>query len=137
MTRHANTKRPRPKRTAHTNRRRRSPERLFGGIALVAFVAVLVWVTLSFDWPLIVTWPVVLTPITFLFYAFDKHQSRGSGLRVPEVVLLLLALGGGFAGGFLAMKLMRHKTQHLRFWLAQGAGLALWVGVVWWLSGGR
>jgi uncharacterized membrane protein YsdA (DUF1294 family) len=69
-----------------------------------------------------------------LFYAFDKHQSRGSGLRVPEVVLLLLALGGGFVGGFLAMKLLCHKTRHQRFWLAQGAGLALWVGMV--CSGG-
>jgi uncharacterized membrane protein YsdA (DUF1294 family) len=68
---------------------------------------------------LYLTWPAVLAPITFLFYWFDKHQSRGDGTRIPERVLLLLSLVGGFAGGFLGMLLVRHKTkEHPEFWAA-------------------
>jgi uncharacterized membrane protein YsdA (DUF1294 family) len=87
------------------------------------------------EWPPVLLWPLVSTPFTFLFYWFDKHQAQGSGARVPEVILLLLALGGGFIGGFLAMKQLRHKTRHLSFWLAQGVGLAIWIGLAWWLLG--
>jgi uncharacterized membrane protein YsdA (DUF1294 family) len=134
---HTNRRRSRPARTSRSYRRRISPYRLSGGIALVAFVALLGWLTASVDWPLYLTWPAVLAPITFLFYWFDKHQSRGDGMRIPERVLLLLSLGGGFAGGFLGMLLVRHKTkEHPEFWAAQWGGLALWIGVVWWLTGG-
>jgi uncharacterized membrane protein YsdA (DUF1294 family) len=133
MTRRTNQQQQRPRRAYGSNRRRMSPFWLFGGIALVSSAVLLVGVTRTLDWPLIITCPVVLTPITFFFFWFDKRQARGNGLRIPEVVLLLLALGGGFAGGFLAMKLLRHKTQHRQFWLAQGAGLVLWAGLLWWL----
>lgn len=133
---HSNRRGLRPARTTRSKRRRMSPYRLSGGIALVAFVALLGLLTTLVDWPLYLTWPLVLTPITFLFYWFDKHQSRGDGMRVPERVLLLLSLSGGFAGGFLGMLLVRHKTKaHPEFWVAQWIGLVLWIGVVWWLTG--
>lgn len=126
----------RPPRRNGPPRRRMSPYWLFGGIAALAFAAGLVGLTLSVDWPLLITWPLVLTPITFGFYWFDKAQSKGDGTRVPEALLLLLALLGGFVGGFLAMRSIRNKTLHWEFWAAQGAGFALWCGVLWWFMRG-
>jgi uncharacterized membrane protein YsdA (DUF1294 family) len=110
-----------------------SPFHLFGGIGLGASAILLVWLSVATDWPLVLVWPLVLTPITFLFYWFDKRQARRGGLRVPEIVLLLLALVGGFVGGLLAMLVVRHKTLHLRFWVAQGAGVVLYGALLWWL----
>lgn len=49
---------------------------------------------------------------TFLVYAYDKAAARaGNRGRVPELTLHLLALLGGFAGGWLGRQLLRHKTQ--------------------------
>jgi uncharacterized membrane protein YsdA (DUF1294 family) len=58
----------------------------------------------------------------FLVFGLDKALARfgpehGSpdGRRVPEAVLLGLALLGAAPGGWLAMLLFRHKTQKTRF----------------------
>ncbi|WP_270172428.1 DUF1294 domain-containing protein [Paenibacillus sp. SYP-B4298] len=45
----------------------------------------------------------------------DKLQAGRRGRRVPERTLLGLAALGGAAGGWLGMKLWRHKTRHGRF----------------------
>jgi uncharacterized membrane protein YsdA (DUF1294 family) len=123
----------RPQRTYRTNRHRISPFHLFGGIALVAAIGLFLWLGSTATMPWYVSWPLVMTVVTFLLYWFDKIQSGRGGLRVPELVLYALSLLGGFAGGFAAMLLVRHKTQHMLFWVAQWTGLALYVGVLWWL----
>lgn len=109
----------------------RSPYRLFGIIAILGIVVSLGLAVKFTDWPWFVVWPIAFTPITFALYWWDKMQSRGNGLRVPERVLILLSLFGGFVGGFVGMGLVRHKTKHIGFWLAQWVGLAVW-GVAWW-----
>lgn len=52
-----------------------------------------------------------LNVVAFVFYGFDKLKSLSDGFRVPEAVLHLLALAGGFAGGFCGRSVFRHKTQ--------------------------
>lgn len=48
---------------------------------------------------------------------YDKAAAKRGARRVPEATLMLLgALGGAFAM-FLAMQLLRHKTQHVKFML--------------------
>jgi uncharacterized membrane protein YsdA (DUF1294 family) len=126
----------RPRRTYATNythRRRMSPLHLFGGSALVAAIGLFLWLGSSATLPWYVSWPLVMTVVTFVLYVFDKLQAGKGGLRVPELVLYMLSLLGGFVGGFAAMLMVRHKTQHGMFWVAQWAGLALYVGVLWWL----
>ena len=49
--------------------------------------------------------------VTFFWYGFDKGQSKRAGLRVPEMVLHLLALAGGFPGGWLGRLFFHHKTR--------------------------
>jgi uncharacterized membrane protein YsdA (DUF1294 family) len=52
-----------------------------------------------------------LTLATLLTYGFDKRQAKRGARRVPERMLHVLALLGGFAGAWLGMRLFRHKTK--------------------------
>jgi uncharacterized membrane protein YsdA (DUF1294 family) len=53
--------------------------------------------------------------ITFLFYGYDKRQSRNNKSRIPELILHLLTLLGGTPGALLGQLLFRHKTRKLSF----------------------
>jgi uncharacterized membrane protein YsdA (DUF1294 family) len=77
----------------------------------------------------------ILCLITFGLYAFDKSAARRGAQRVPEKILHLFALLGGWPGAFLAQKYVRHKTvkQPFRFvfWLTVigNCGLLVWLFV--------
>lgn len=64
---------------------------------------------------LIVVWVSAFSLVTLLLMRHDKLQAGRRGRRVPERTLLGLAALGGAAGGWLGMKLWRHKTRHGRF----------------------
>jgi uncharacterized membrane protein YsdA (DUF1294 family) len=53
--------------------------------------------------------------IVFLFYGYDKRQSRNHKARIPEITLHLLALLGGSPGALLGQLSFRHKTKKLSF----------------------
>ena len=55
-------------------------------------------------------WLLSLSIIAFLFYAYDKIQSKRDAGRVPELVLHCLALAGGFPGAWAGRTLFHHKT---------------------------
>ena len=48
-------------------------------------------------------------------YGWDKLSAKQGWQRVPEKILLLLALLGGSIGAMAAMTFFRHKTRHLKF----------------------
>ena len=48
-------------------------------------------------------------------YGWDKLSAKQGWQRVPEKILLLLALLGGSLGAIAAMTFFRHKTRHLKF----------------------
>jgi uncharacterized membrane protein YsdA (DUF1294 family) len=52
----------------------------------------------------------VLNLITFLAFGLDKWRARRGTWRTPEATLLGLSWLGGFLGGWLAMRVFRHKT---------------------------
>ena len=52
--------------------------------------------------------------LAFVVYGYDKHQARVHGDRIPERVLLALALIGG-VGAYAACELFRHKTRKQPF----------------------
>lgn len=60
---------------------------------------------------------VILTVVTFIAYARDKHKARKNMWRTPEGTLLLLAFIGGAIGAFLGMTLCRHKIRKAKFYL--------------------
>ncbi len=86
----------------------------------LALVTALVFETqLRLSW--LVSWLIAISLVAFCTYAYDKSLASGDALRVPERVLLLLALIGGTPGAFLGMQVFRHKTSkqsfQQQFWL--------------------
>ena len=57
----------------------------------------------------------IVNIVVLVVYGGDKLFAKLDSWRVPEKVLLLLALLGGSIGALLAMQLFRHKTKHLKF----------------------
>ena len=92
-----------------------NPKLLFLVLAVVcvaglAFAAVWMW-ELSVLWAILIG----LNIITFLFYGIDKSSSARGGLRIPEVILHLLALLGGSPAALLGQMVFRHKTRKWKF----------------------
>ena len=67
--------------------------------------------------------------ITFLLYGTDKQRARYGEWRISEKALLLCSLLGGAIGGFLAMRIFRHKTKHWYFTAVNLLGIALHVAL--------
>jgi len=57
-----------------------------------------------------------LNAFVFIQFASDKHAARKNVKRIPELTLIFLALIGPF-GAYGAMKVFRHKTQKIKFYL--------------------
>ena len=57
----------------------------------------------------------IINVLVLVVYGGDKLFAKLDSWRVPEKVLLLLALFGGSIGALLAMQIFRHKTRHLKF----------------------
>ena len=74
--------------------------------------------------------------LAFLVYGFDKRQAQAHRDRIPERVLLGLALIGGL-GAFAACELFRHKTRKQPFRSLMLGAFAIHVaGALWLLAGG-
>ena len=65
--------------------------------------------------PAWVAWLLAFNAVTVLVYGYDKAIAGGKRRRVPERILLGLALCGGTPGALLAMWLFRHKTAKRSF----------------------
>ena len=57
----------------------------------------------------------IINAFTLLIMLADKRKAQKGAWRIPERVLLGLALAGGSLGGVMGMRLFRHKTQHPKF----------------------
>lgn len=124
--------RGRPARST-SNGPRVSPYALFGGIALALGLGV----TLAFTWGVglnwYLAWMLAWSVITFAFYGYDKHQAMAQRLRVPEIILHLLALIGGFLGGWAGRAYFHHKTRKPAFLIVLIIATLLNLGVFFWL----
>lgn len=73
---------------------------------------------------------VSLNAIALTLYGFDKRQAIVGGMRIPEIVLHLVALCGGSPGALVGQQLFRHKTRKRGFRLILAAILLLQAGLV-------
>lgn len=53
----------------------------------------------------------------FLLYGLDKQKARMNRWRIPEKVLLGIAVIGGSVGAYAGMRAFRHKTQKMKFYI--------------------
>lgn len=78
----------------------------------------------------------IMSVITFLAYGIDKKKAIDGAWRTKEKTLLGLSLAGGAVGGFLGMKVFRHKTKHMYFWAVNIAGIILHIAIFIWMANG-
>ena len=60
----------------------------------------------------------------------DKQKARKNQWRIPERVLMGIALLGGSAGVYIGMYVCRHKTRHLKFTLGVPMILAIQIVLI-------
>jgi len=91
----------------------------FGLLGLVLSVALYIGLEQVLVWPhYYFTWVMAVSLITFAFYGLDKGLAvAGRRVRVPELVLNLLAVAGGTPGAWLGRVAFRHKTNLRRHWV--------------------
>ena len=73
------------------------------------------------DYRWVIAYGILISAFTYWVYARDKRRAEQGKWRVPEVRLQLLDLLGGWPGGFLAQRRLRHKCSKVSyqvvFWL--------------------
>jgi uncharacterized membrane protein YsdA (DUF1294 family)/cold shock CspA family protein len=86
--------------------------------------------------------PIVLYPVmslvTYALYADDKSRAQRKDWRIPEQSLHLCELLGGWIGGFIAQRTLRHKSRkksyQVEFWAVIIIHYIAWL---FWLFLGR
>jgi uncharacterized membrane protein YsdA (DUF1294 family) len=113
-----------------------------GSFAVLCFGLTIVGASLlAWVWPridLVGAWLISINVISFLTYGYDKMVAGTQHTRVPEAILLALALCGGTMGALLGMTIFRHKTVKTSFrrklWLVIAIQVALVVAYVIWIK---
>jgi uncharacterized membrane protein YsdA (DUF1294 family) len=95
---------------------------LFGVISALSTAWLFQTVSQRADLGLYLTWLAAISGTTFAIYGLDKLLSVTPLKRVPESFLDILALLGGFPGGWLGMGIFHHKSNRdkhpwIWFWL--------------------
>ena len=86
--------------------------------------------------------PLVLYPVmglvTYALYADDKSRAKRQDWRIPEKTLHLCELIGGWLGGFIAQRMLRHKNQKESYQAIFWAIVIIhYIGWLFWLFLGR
>ena len=70
----------------------------------------------------------------FLLFAEDKRRAVAGAWRIPESSLIIISIIGPF-GAFAAMRVLRHKTQKLKFFIAPLSCILQVLIFLWLLAG--
>ena len=58
---------------------------------------------------------ILMNIVTFSMYAMDKSKAKQGKWRISEATLIACGFFMGGIGAFIAMRVLRHKTQHIKF----------------------
>lgn len=76
----------------------------------------------------------VISVVTFFFYAMDKRAATRAQWRTPENTLHALALFCGWPGALLAQQSLRHKSSKKNFQIIFWVTVAVNSGLLAWLA---
>jgi uncharacterized membrane protein YsdA (DUF1294 family)/cold shock CspA family protein len=105
-------------------------------LALLAMVAVVLAARVGAGWHWPTSWLVAANILTGVVFLWDKRQAVLGHRRVPEILLLALALLGGTPAALIALVMLGHKTHRGTFSTILGSIVAaqlLVLGGAWWL----
>lgn len=91
--------------------------------------------SLHFAWitgnPIPIILYTVMSLVTFSLYAEDKSRAKGGQWRISESTLHLCEFAGGWLGGFVAQRKLRHKSikssYQIVFWTIVVIHIAFWI----------
>ena len=69
----------------------------------------------------------IINALGFLLMRADKKKAIKGQWRIPEKLLMNVAVWGGALGCLLGMYIFRHKTRHLKFTLGVPFFLLVWI----------
>ena len=69
----------------------------------------------------------VVNVTAFLMYGIDKWNAKHGLRRIPEKILLGIAVTGGSIGAYVGMQLFRHKIRKPKFYIGVPVILAVQV----------
>lgn len=72
----------------------------------------------------------IMNVVAFGLYAIDKRSACYGLWRIPEAVLLGLAVLGGAYGAGAAMVLFKHKTLHTSFLITVPLFFVIWMAIL-------
>ena len=79
---------------------------------------------------LLLIYAVLINCIGLLLFAFDKHQAKRGGWRIPENALLVCGALGGAFGALAGMYLFHHKTRKKRFVILMPVLAVIWLMII-------
>lgn len=83
-------------------------------------------------WPILAGWLLLMSLVLLITMGLDKRKAQKGAWRIPEARLFFFALLGGALGGWIGMRLFRHKTRHWSFALGFPLiALLQWAAVLW------
>lgn len=59
----------------------------------------------------------VINLVAVFLYGLDKYKAKKDRWRIPEKVLIGIAMIGGSIGALVGMKMFHHKTKKMKFYL--------------------
>ncbi len=72
---------------------------------------------MNYQLTIIITYFIIMSIVAFILYFIDKRRAIRHKWRISEATLLTVSCIGGSFGAFLAMKKLRHKTKHAKFYI--------------------
>lgn len=71
----------------------------------------------------------IINALTFIVFAVDKYKAKKKKYRISEKILLILLFFGS-VGGYLSMKIYRHKTKKRYFQIVAIIGFVIAVYIL-------
>lgn len=78
----------------------------------------------------IVVYAAVVAVAAVVLTVYDKSAAKKGAWRIPEATLMGVGLMGGALPMLVTMKLIRHKTKHMKFMLGLPAEIILHAAIV-------